>query len=85
MKFICRSVSESADKCRLEAKNKATDSTKFSSASVPTSDIKKKRTFRKDLHGCTDDVLANPDEVRLSNEYKNRDNPESRLNNWISI
>lgn len=76
-------ISESADKRRLEAKNGATDSTKFSSASVPTS--KKKRAFKKGLHGCTNDVLGNPDEVWLSNEYKDRGNPGLRPNNWISI
>ena len=58
---------------------------KKSDYDIHTSDIKKKRAFRKDLLGCIDEVLSDPDEVWLSNEHKDRDNPESRLNNWISI
>ena len=58
---------------------------KKSDYDIHTSDIKKKRAFRKDLLGCINEVLGDPDEVWLSNEYKDRDNPESRLNNWISI
>lgn len=29
--------------------------------------------------------MADPDEVWLGSEYKDRENPESRLNNWILI
>ena len=52
---------------------------------IHTTDIKKRRAFRKDLLGCIDEILADPDEVWLSNEYKDEGNPESRLNNWISV
>ena len=52
---------------------------------VHTTDIRKKRAFRKDLLGCINEVLEDPDEVWLSNEYKDEGNPESRLNNWISV
>ena len=52
---------------------------------VHTTDMKKSRGFRKEFLGCINEVLGDPDEVWLSNEYKDKDNPESRLNNWISI
>ena len=52
---------------------------------VHTTNVKKSREYRKEFLNCIDEILSDPDEVWLSNEYKDEDNPEARLNNWISI
>lgn len=50
-----------------------------------TSDTKKSRGFRVKYLSCINEVMKNPDEVWLGNEFKDRDNSEVRLNNWILI
>ncbi len=50
-----------------------------------TTDNKKKRAFRKEYLSCIDGTLGDPDEVWLNQEYKDRDDTESKLNNWIMI
>lgn len=52
---------------------------------VHTTNIKKSRDFRTKYLNNIDDVLLDPDEVWLGNEFKDEDNPEARLNNWIHI
>lgn len=52
---------------------------------IHTTDDKKSRGFRVKYLSCIDEVMADPDEVWLGSEYKDRENPESRLNNWILI
>ncbi len=52
---------------------------------VYTTDKKKKRAFRKDYLTYIDHVMNDPDEVWLTHEYKDRDDKEARLNNWIMI
>ncbi|MGL5920163.1 MAG: phage minor head protein, partial [Bacteroidales bacterium] len=52
---------------------------------VHTTNQKKARGFRAKYLSCITEIMSDPDEVWLSNEYKDRDNKESRLNNWILI
>lgn len=52
---------------------------------IHTTNNKKSRGFRTKYLSCIDEVMSDPDEVWLGNEYKDRENPESRLNNWILI
>ena len=52
---------------------------------IHTTNVKKSRDFRTKFLSCIDEILSDPDEVWLSHEYKDEGNPESRLNNWISI
>lgn len=50
-----------------------------------TTNKKKKREFRVGYLSCLQTILSDPDEVWLGQEYKDRDNPESQLTNYILI
>lgn len=50
-----------------------------------TTDKVKNRAFRTKYLNVIKDVASNPDEVWLGEELKDKNNPESRLNNWIMI
>lgn len=58
---------------------------KRSDYDIHTTNVKKSRDFRTKYLSCIDEILSDPDEVWLTNEFKDEGNPESRLNNWISI
>lgn len=50
-----------------------------------TSNKRKKREFRTTFLSCIQDIMADPDELWLGQEYKDRDNKESKLTNYIWI
>lgn len=50
-----------------------------------TTDKVKNRAFRTKYLNVIAEVAKNPDEVWLGEELKDKNNPESRLNNWIMI
>lgn len=50
-----------------------------------TTNRKKKREFRTGYLSCLSTILSDPDEVWLGQEYKDRDNSESQLTNYILI
>lgn len=50
-----------------------------------TSNKRKKRGFRVGYLSCVQEIMNDPDEVWLGQEYKDRDNPESRLTNYIYL
>lgn len=50
-----------------------------------TTNKAKSREFRTAYLDCIPQIMADPDEVWLGSEYKDRDNKESKLNNYILI
>lgn len=50
-----------------------------------TSNKRKKREFRTAFLSCIQEVMSDPDELWLGQEYKDRDNKESKLTNYIWI
>ena len=50
-----------------------------------TSNKRKKREFRICYLSCIQETMNDPDEVWLGQEYKDRDNPGSKLTNYIYI
>jgi SPP1 gp7 family putative phage head morphogenesis protein len=50
-----------------------------------TTDKVKSRAYRREFLSVIEEVMSSPDEVWLTEEYKDRDNPESRLNLWLYI
>lgn len=50
-----------------------------------TSNKRKRREFRTSYLSCIQEIMNDPDEVWLGQEYKDRDNPESKLTNYIHI
>lgn len=52
---------------------------------IHTTNKNKKREFRTGYLSCLQTILSDPDEVWLGQEYKDRDNQESLLTNYIYI
>ena len=50
-----------------------------------TSNKRKRREFRTAFLSCIQDIMVDPDELWLGQEYKDRDNKESKLTNYIWI
>lgn len=50
-----------------------------------TTNKRKKREFRTTFLSCIQDIMADPDELWLGQEYKDRDNKESKLTNYVWI